>query len=112
MHRPEKWGYVQFTTAPPGQSVFRPDPAGPARHLLHRIYHAQRRYHKEHGRYAESLDALGLAGLSDASLTGPPQLTLSADGFHATAEVRLEDGGRQRWRIRQDSLVEPVSGAD
>ena len=30
MHRPERWGYVQFSTAPPGQATYRPDPAGPA----------------------------------------------------------------------------------
>lgn len=40
MHRPELWGYVQFSTAAPGKAEFRPDPAGPAKHLLHRIYYA------------------------------------------------------------------------
>ena len=28
MHRPEHWGYVQFSTAVPGQATFRADPAG------------------------------------------------------------------------------------
>src|SRR5262245_33113756 len=49
MRRPEQWGYVQFSTAPPGSVAYRPDPTGPARHLLHRIYYAQRRYRHEHG---------------------------------------------------------------
>ena len=30
MHRPETWGYVQFSTAEPGKALFVPDPAGPA----------------------------------------------------------------------------------
>ena len=59
MHRPETWGYVQFSTAPPGQGVFQPDAAGPAKHLLHRIYYAQRRFHDEHKRYATTLIDLG-----------------------------------------------------
>ncbi|HZU36927.1 MAG TPA: carbohydrate-binding family 9-like protein, partial [Gemmataceae bacterium] len=31
MHRPETWGYVQFSTARPGTATFHPDPAGPAK---------------------------------------------------------------------------------
>src|SRR5205807_1283630 len=39
MHRPERWGYLQFSTAGPGTDVpFRPDPAARARHQLHRVY--------------------------------------------------------------------------
>ena len=38
MHRPEHWGYVQFSTAAPGQAVYRPDPAGPIRDRLMQIY--------------------------------------------------------------------------
>ena len=26
MHRPERWGYVQFSTAEPGKAAFKPDP--------------------------------------------------------------------------------------
>ena len=41
MHRPERWGYVQFSTASPGQASYRPDPAGPIRDRLMQIYQAQ-----------------------------------------------------------------------
>jgi WD40 repeat protein len=109
MHRPETWGYVQFSTAPPGKAAFRPDVAGPAKHLLHRVYYAQRKYHAEHRRYAATLAELGLGDLGHESLTGPPALELTADGFRATAEVRPDGGGFRRWRIRQDSLIEPVA---
>ena len=37
MHAPERWGYVQFSTAEPGKATFKPDETGPARQLLHRI---------------------------------------------------------------------------
>jgi hypothetical protein len=104
MHQPETWGYVQFSTAAPGTAMFRPDAAGPAKHLLHRIYHAQKAFAKEHGRCARSLDELKLADLKDATLAGPPVLEAQADRFRATVEVKLP-GGRKRWHIREDSRV-------
>jgi hypothetical protein len=108
MHMPEKWGYVQFSTATePGTATFRPDPAGPARHLLHKIYYAQREYHKKHGRYARTLPALGLARLGHESLTGPPRMEVTASGFEATVEIKLPGGKRQFWHIRQDSWIWP-----
>ena len=42
MHRPEKWGYVQFSRKPIGSVTFAPDPAAAAKNQLHQIYHAQR----------------------------------------------------------------------
>jgi hypothetical protein len=105
MHRPETWGYVQFTTAAPGETKFRPDPAGPGKHLLHRIYYAQRAYHKEHGRYAKTLDELGLAGLGDETLNGPPVLEARDEGFEATAEVKQPGAAGRRWHTRADSRV-------
>jgi eukaryotic-like serine/threonine-protein kinase len=105
MHQPETWGYVQFSTAAPGAAAFRPDPAGPAKHLLHRIYYAQKTFKKEHGRYARSLAELKLADAREATLAGPPVLKAEADRFRATADVKLPGGGRQRWHIREDSRV-------
>ena len=110
MHRPEMWGCVQFSTAPPGQGVFQPDPAGPARYVLHQIYYAQRQYRDQHKRYAQTLAELGLDGLSHISLARPPRLETNGDEYHAIVEVRLEGGNLQGWRIRQDSLVDMVKG--
>ncbi len=105
MHRPETWGYVQFSTAAPGTAAFRPDPAGPAKHLLQRIYYAQKAFLKEHDRYVRSLAELKLTDLHDATLAGPPVLEAQADRFRASVDVKLPDGGRQRWHIREDSRV-------
>jgi hypothetical protein len=105
MHRPEMWGYVQFSTAAPDKAAFRPDPAGPGRHVLQRIYYAQRAYHKKHGRYGRKVSDLGLRGLDHDSLIGTPALETGNKGFRATVEVRLPKGGTQRWYIREDSRV-------
>ena len=60
MHRPERWGYVQFSTAQPGQAVYRPDPAGPIRDRLMQVYHAQKAFFKQNKRWATTLDELKL----------------------------------------------------
>jgi hypothetical protein len=104
MHRPEKWGYVQFSTAKPGTAKFRPDPAGPARHVLHQVYYAQRDYQKKHRRWAKTLAELGLDNLRHDTLTGPPRLQTTSALYQATVEVRMADR-TQRWNIRQDSKV-------
>ena len=109
MHRPERWGYVQFSTAPPGKATFRPDPAGPAKHMLQQIYHAQRKFYAKNKRYAATLPELKLHNLTHDSLLAPPVLKLQGTGYWATVELRRPDRGVRKWRIRQDSLTEPVA---
>ncbi|HEY2156188.1 MAG TPA: carbohydrate-binding family 9-like protein, partial [Isosphaeraceae bacterium] len=61
MHMPERWGYVQFSSAEPGTTPFRPDPTWPARARLMQVYEAQQAFRAETGRYARSLGKLGIA---------------------------------------------------
>ncbi len=110
MHRPETWGTVQFSTATAGSDAaravkFRPDLAGPAKHLLHRAYYAQREFHKQHERFAKSLDELGLSDLRHESLASPLTVASAASRFTVTATVRLPDGSTERWHIREDSRI-------
>ncbi|HEY3269178.1 MAG TPA: carbohydrate-binding family 9-like protein [Armatimonadota bacterium] len=90
MHQPERWGYVQFSTLPPGQDAFRRDPNERARDALMRLYHAQRAFQKANGRWAASLTELGLP--ADAA----PEIGLTADGYKAALGA---------WRVRQDSRL-------
>jgi WD40 repeat protein/serine/threonine protein kinase len=108
MHRPERWGYVQFSTAPPGKAAFRPDTAGPAKHVLQQVYYAQRAFKNKNKRFAATLAQLKLAGLNHDTLLAPPVLELRDGGYHATVELRHPNGSTRKWRIRQDSLTEPV----
>jgi hypothetical protein len=39
------------------------------------------------------------------TLAGPPELEADDDHFRAIADVKLPDGGRQPWHIREDSRV-------
>ena len=44
MHRPEHWGYVQFSTAAPGQAAYRPTRPVPFAIDSCRYYYAQKTY--------------------------------------------------------------------
>jgi hypothetical protein len=111
MHRPERWGFVQFTTQPPGSDVaFRPDPSWPARQALMDVYHAQAAFRKRHGRWARSLAELGPPpgpSLSppDPAL-GPITLVPTPDGYQASVELRVPGGPSRRWLVRHDSRLQ------
>lgn len=92
MHRPGRWGYLQF--AEKAGEAFRPDPDWEARDTLHRVYYAQRVHHRKTGRYTATAGDLGLAlpagrvalgatrtGFEASWLTdGKAALTITADG--------------------------------
>lgn len=93
MHRPERWGYVQFTTAPPDTPVrFNPDPLATAKWWLQRVHEAQRQHRPKHGRFT--------ASIADLMAAEPPGLRLCS--FEASAErylIEVEFEGR---RLRKD----------
>jgi hypothetical protein len=108
MHRPERWGYVQFSTAPPGQAAYRSDPAGPIRDRLMQIYRAQRAFHDKTKRWAAKLDDLMLpqsAGLPQHSAS----LRLTPDGYEAAIRFTPPGGKPQTWTIRQDSRIQALN---
>jgi hypothetical protein len=101
MHRPETWGYVQFSTAASGTVKFQPDAAGPVKHLLHRAYYAQVAFHKQHGRWARTVQELGLDRLME-----PLTLETTRGGFEFSAPV---SGTKRFWHIRHDSRIWPTT---
>lgn len=105
MHRPEKWGYVQFTRQKPGRAKFTPDSSTPARAVLQEIYYAQKDFQKANKRWATSLAELHLDNLTSSKLAGPPALQSTPDGYQATAAIKRPDGRLQSWHIRHDAKV-------
>jgi hypothetical protein len=104
MHRPGRWGYIQFTTAAPGEAKYRPDPAGPIRDRLMQIYQAQRSFREKNRHWAAKVEDLMLP-----DEPGLPQHTTSlkttADGFDAAITFTPPGGVPQTWTIRQDSRI-------
>ncbi|HXJ62051.1 MAG TPA: carbohydrate-binding family 9-like protein [Verrucomicrobiae bacterium] len=107
MHRPEKWGYVQFTRQPVGQARFVPDPAAGARDVLQEIYYAQKDFQKKNRRWAKTLGELpSLSPGLGANLAQPPVLTETAEGYRVTVGVSNAPGKPiQHWHIREDARV-------
>jgi hypothetical protein len=103
MHRPEEWGYVQFSTKPAGADAFVADASLPARRWLQQVYYAQREFQKAHRRWATTLGELALSppstnDLSDVSL-------MVADSVYDASVTLKTRAESQRWHIRQDSLI-------
>ena len=105
MHRPEKWGYVQFTRQKPGKAKFAPDPSAPARAALQEIYYMQKDFHKANKRWAGSLPGLPWNSARRSSQLGNGELQLTRDGYQASVNLRLPSGRWQRWHIQQDAKV-------
>lgn len=99
MHRPERWGFVQFSEAAAGSTQFKRDADWDARETLMTVYHYQKAFHRQHKRWAVTLEELALRDL-------PPQLMMgaTAEGFQADFELRQAD---TIWRlhVRHDSKL-------
>jgi cellulose/xylan binding protein with CBM9 domain len=105
MHRPERWGYVQFTKKESSKAKFVPDPAALARDTLHQLYYAQRDYHEKHKRWAASMEELGLSVGTLDHLKQSLVLRSTNEGFEVTLRLKLPNGRTQYWHIRQDAHV-------
>ena len=105
MHRPERWGRVQFTKQAPGAAVFVPDVSAPARDRLQEVYYAQKDFQDRNKRWATTGEELGLK-LEASGPVGAPVLKPTADGFTCTVKLEIPGAPPQTWSIRQDSLVQ------
>ena len=87
MHRPEYWGYVQFSEKPIGgaPAAFAADPNGRVKWALRRLYYRQRAYHDAHDRYADDLSALRAGDLSVEGLDFVPKLQTTQSTYEITA---------------------------
>ncbi|MGE3821976.1 MAG: carbohydrate-binding family 9-like protein [Isosphaeraceae bacterium] len=107
MHRPERWGFVQFREGV-ADSPFVADPTFPVRERLMRIYHGQRAYRERTKTWADSLEKLDLREVPRIDGEGPATLTTSgAEGYVVTIPVAARDGRpAATWSIRQNSKIE------
>jgi hypothetical protein len=96
MHMPERWGYLQFSTKEATQLPAFELPYGELqRRYLWLIFYRQQQYHQLNGRYATSLDELGLpttVQVADKSNT----LSMTATPFQFVADVADNSGTTTR----------------
>ena len=101
MHMPERWGYVQFSSAIAGgvRAEFGEDPNERVKWALRRLYYRQRQYRAANGRYASDPAALRASEIRVEALEFKPEMQstaslyeISAKGFDgATVHIR-QDG--------------------
>jgi len=102
MHRPERWGYLQFSTAKPGKAEFSPDPDWEARDLLHRVYYAQHVHQKATGKYATAIGDLQVKDKAASRIS----LETTRRWFEASVLIPGEKGTEpRRITISQDSQI-------
>jgi hypothetical protein len=92
MHRPEMWGFVQFSKGDSTTAIL-PDSLGTARRVLHSTYYAEMDYFKAHQKWTAVWGDLPLMHLSTI-----PQIMLTDSGYTASLEWK-----GQTAHIRQDS---------
>ena len=106
MHRPERWGFVQFSTQAPGTDSFVPDPTLPARDVAMEVYHAQKGFREKNDAWAQSLGELGLAELGEEGRS--PRVTsmmVNGDEFEVVVQDLLPDGRKLSVHTNQESLI-------
>lgn len=105
MHRPETWGYVQFSATRLRADTFRPDPSAPLRKLLIELYYKQKAFHDENKRWAASLEELGLANDVSRGRARIAAMSGGQRGFKATGMMVRYDGGVISVHVNQESKL-------
>lgn len=104
MHRPEHWGFVQFSDTLAGHS-FQPflfDPEYAVKDFLRNIYYAQREYAARKGHYASSLRELKKDKLLSFPLSFNPKLQSTFSMYEIVAS---RNGSPWQWHIDQSGRV-------
>ncbi len=106
MHRPEMWGYVQFSTKPAGTVAFTPDPTHEARMRLIRLYELENEYRERHEEFTNSLETLGLDNLGLEARDRMPRIVLRHGDFDASLDVdRPASKRKTRVHVRSDGRI-------
>ncbi len=103
MHRPEMWGYVEFTSKPIGEAFFHPDPSLPMRQLLMRIYYDEKDYEAQHGQWSGNVEELQDSVLQGSA--GLYTIELTDSGFVATTDLHRAGSAIETWHVREDSRI-------
>ncbi|MCB0565969.1 MAG: carbohydrate-binding family 9-like protein [Phaeodactylibacter sp.] len=100
MHRPETWGFVQFTEAKAEETKvdFLQDPDDEIKWLLRQVYYAERAYKQKQGRYTGELSTLELP----PAVSAHQHLKILATEHIFVAWIRMEGS---TWYIREDGKV-------
>jgi ketosteroid isomerase-like protein len=109
MHRPERWGYVQFSTNAPRTEHFNVDTTLQWRDALIETYYQQQAYLQTHGHWARSLDKLALV---PETLALKPRLKSAGERFRTSVDIPIGGERTETLTIREDSRLRRVHPHD
>ena len=99
IHRPEFWGFVQFSDKEPGKDQFVISPDETIKWELRNLYYRQREYRRANGEYAKAITDLN-----------PQEVCSQIEGLELYStpslfEIIMPASDGKKWHIRQDGLV-------
>lgn len=95
MHYPERWGYLQFSSQPPGSQVKFTEPEDKKlRNHLWRIYYKQFHYRHKNRKFADSLEALSEAKKIEIDEDKTMEFELQATDYQFVLIAKTSDGMR------------------
>lgn len=102
IHRPEFWGFVQFSgiKAGEGEEAFVLPPEEDIKWKLRKLYYRQAHYRNESGAYATSAAQLQAQDICTAEEVKQLKIYTSPSSYELILPFKNE-----RWHIRQDGLV-------
>ena len=103
MHRPERWGFVEFTSDEANQRSFAHDESLTIRDNLMEVYHRQRAFREKNGLWAADWKALDFEPKSPSSESA--RMQANSEGYTASLVQKTEDGTKRTWFVRQDSKL-------
>lgn len=106
MHRPETWGWIQFSGVESGKGVevFKQTSKAGVQWALWQLFYAQRLYHQQHGQFAPILSLLEVPKAEWPGFVFQPSLERTANGFMIIAN----DAEGNTWRLTERGRMERV----
>lgn len=101
MHRPERWGYLQFSKG--GKGTFQLPYIEKQKQYLWLVYYKQKDFYRKHKKYAATLKELGLDTLKINIDTNINTLSLTATGRRFDAQIKDTKG--KKASINEEGLI-------
>jgi hypothetical protein len=104
MHRPETWGFLQFSgkTAGKGTDAFVPDPDTDVKWALRMLYYREKAYFEKSKAYTSDMKALGLDTYMLNGKPFKPEIKLTFTQWEA---ICPGNNDKSTWHIMQDGRI-------
>ena len=89
MHRPEQWGFLQFTDKVDGLVSVDPSPGFNERRVMLEVWEEQQRFRREHGRWSSSSEELQVRTPGVKVHAGATQFEILYKGFALDQSLRF-----------------------